>query len=81
MLLLLLPVAWAGLRDLLPTDPVLEPAQRALFDHFVPSTAVYQGPPRVDFPVLPVQVFGVRYALDVVLVGDDDAEVTGSFSR
>jgi hypothetical protein len=56
-----------GLSELLPGDPVLEPWERAAFDLPHPSGAVYQGPPRVDHPVLPVQIWGLRYALDVVL--------------
>ena len=56
-----------GLSELLPGDPVLEPWERAAFDLPMPSGAVYQGPPRVNHPVLPVQIWGLRYALDVVL--------------
>lgn len=55
------------LSNLLPTDPVLKPEARAVFDTDLPSGAVYTGPPRVDFPVIPLQVWGLRYALDVVI--------------
>lgn len=57
----------SGLADLLPGDPVLSPAQRASYDASTPASVHYSGPPRVEFPVLPIQVFGVRYALDVVI--------------
>lgn len=59
-----------GLRNLLPGPPALSAVDRAAFDAPAPSGAAYTGGPRVPFPVLPAQVWGLRYALDVVLVSD-----------
>lgn len=60
-----------GLADFLPEGPVLTPAQRsARFGRVVPSGAVYAGPARVDTPIRPVQVFGVAYERDLMLVSD-----------
>jgi len=58
----------AGLKDLVPEGPVLSYAER--LDGFSgerPSGVRYTGPARVDFPVLPLQIFGVRYDLDLIL--------------
>jgi hypothetical protein len=38
-----------------------------VFQPGVAADVVYVGPPRVGFPVIPVQVWGLRYGLDVVL--------------
>jgi len=57
-----------GFRQMLPQGPVLSPADRVAWDEERPSGASYTGPPRVDFPVLPLQVFGAAYELDLVLV-------------
>lgn len=56
------------LRDTLPLGPVLTPEQRAAFDSPHPSGAHYLGEPKVSFPVLPLQIFGLRYGVDIVLV-------------
>ncbi|MDP2312311.1 MAG: hypothetical protein Q8P41_05355 [Pseudomonadota bacterium] len=67
--LLALPLLTAcGLSKMLPGPPALSPRERAAFDVPAPSGARYTGGPRVDFPVLPLQVWGLRYGLDVVLV-------------
>lgn len=57
-----------GLTNLLPGPPVLDRAAREALDKAIPSGAAYHGPPRVEFAVLPVQVWGLRYALDLVLI-------------
>jgi len=56
------------LKDTLPLGPVLSPTQRASFEHPGPSGAHYTGAPKVSFPVLPLQIFGLRYGVDIVLV-------------
>lgn len=56
-----------GFSDLLPTTAVLTAEERAWFDVEEPSGARYTGGPRVAYPVLPMQVWGLRYALDVVI--------------
>lgn len=58
-----------GLKKYVPEGPVVSAAERARgWGEDVPSGAVYTGKPEVAFPVLPVQVFGAAYALDLVLV-------------
>jgi hypothetical protein len=67
--LLALPLLTAcGLSKMLPGPPVLSFAERAAIEATAPSGARYTGGPRVDAPVIPLQVWGLRYALDVVLV-------------
>ncbi len=61
-------LAGCGLSKMLPGPPVLSPAERGAFETPAPSGARYTGGPRVPYPVLPVQVWGLRYGLDVVLV-------------
>lgn len=60
-------LAGCGLRDLLPGPPVLSPAERSAFEASAPSPVTYTGPARVPYPVLPVQVWGLRYGLDIVI--------------
>lgn len=59
-----------GIRQALPTGPVLSPEQIRAFDVSGPARVTYTGDPRVAFPVIPLQVFGVHYGLDLVLVSD-----------
>lgn len=62
---------WLGVRDFLPEGPVLTPlARRDRFGAELPSGARYAGDPTTDVPVLPLQVFGVGYDLDLMLVSD-----------
>lgn len=61
------------LTDLIPAGPVVGVAERlAAFTEDRPSGAAYTGPPREGWPrpLLPLQVFGVVYDLDLVLVSD-----------
>lgn len=69
----LAPVALAGpkLADMLPSGPVLTPAELAAFEAPPPSGVTYTGEPVVAFPVLPLQVFGLHYSADIVLVSKD----------
>lgn len=57
-----------SLKQVLPGTPVLDQAAQAAFDQPQPSEANYTGPARTDALFLPLQVFGVQYAVDVVLV-------------
>ncbi len=59
-----------GVKKYLPGRPVLRPPERAAFDAPRPAEVTYVSDPAVDFPVLPVQVWGVAYDLDLVLVSD-----------
>jgi hypothetical protein len=47
---------------------VVQGRDRAVFESTQKSEAVYQGGPQVEFHVLPLQVFGLQYAVDVVYV-------------
>ena len=61
-------VGCASLRDLIPEGPVLDYAERlAAFPGERPSGVCYHGEPLWDRPVVPLQVFGVHYDLDLVL--------------
>lgn len=56
-----------GVREYLPEGPALGARDLAAFAVPAPSGVAYGGPPRVDFPVLPLQVWGAHYDLDLVL--------------
>lgn len=67
--LLVLGLTGCALRDLLPKGPVIGPEERArVFTDARDSGVTYESEPRVSFPVLPVQIFGVAYDVDIVLV-------------
>ena len=57
-----------GLRSLLPTGPVTNPTEQATFVPVQPASVTYTGPPKTSFPILPLQPFGIQYAVDVVFV-------------
>lgn len=59
--------ARTGLARYLPGGPVLSDDALAPFAAPRASDATYTGPARVNFPVLPLQVFGLDYALDLVV--------------
>lgn len=79
----LLPVlALAGcLDDLLPGPPVLDATARAAYDLREAAPVSYTGAPRVEFPILPVQVWGLRYALDLVVVTEHPAWTMHEYAR
>lgn len=56
-----------GVKDYLPEGPALSDRELAAFATAAPSGAAYTGPPRVDFPVFPLQIWGAHYDLDLVL--------------
>lgn len=80
-------LAGCGLREVMPGPPVATGAARAWYAAAeAPRTTagdavVYLDAPRVGFPVLPVQVWGLRYALDVVLVSDHPDWVMHEYAR
>ena len=74
-------LACATLRDVLPGPPALDAGQRAEFDQDSASDVHYTGPPSVLFPVLPVQIWGLSYALDLVLVSDHPDWVMHEYAR
>ena len=60
-----------GLYDFVPQGPVLTPGQRvAHFGRERPSGVTYTGPARVAAPILPLQIFGVGYDIDLMMVSD-----------
>jgi len=62
-------LAGCGIREMLPQSPVLTGWERSRgWASEEPSTATYTGEPVVTFPVLPVQVWGAAYDLDLVIV-------------
>ncbi len=63
----LLLLVGCGLKHLLPGPPVVTGADRADYDAFQPSGAQYSDAAPSGPLVLPVQAWGLRYALDVVL--------------
>jgi hypothetical protein len=56
-----------GLSELLPSDPVVVGSERDNFDQLQSAGVIYTGAPKVPFPVIPLQVWGLKYGLDVVL--------------
>jgi hypothetical protein len=61
----------AALHRLLPQGPALSARERQPWSSPVsPSGVRYTGEPLVAFPVLPVQLWGLHYAIDLVLVSD-----------
>ncbi len=56
-----------GLKNILPGPPVVVGDARAAYDTFEPSGAAYTAPAPDRPLVLPLQVWGLRYSLDVVL--------------
>jgi hypothetical protein len=61
----------AAVSRMLPGPPALSAEDRLAYELPAPSGAAYTGPARTETPVLPLQVWGLRYALDVVLVSKD----------
>ena len=66
--LLILLGGGCGLKSLLPTGPVVPGRELSVYQQPAPSPVEYAAPPVVTFPILPLQVFGLQYAVDVVFV-------------
>ncbi len=63
--------ACASVKRLLPEGPALSEKEQAAFaEAAVPSRVRYTTGPQVEYPVLPVQLWGLHYAIDIVLVSD-----------
>ena len=70
--------------NLLPTGSVLSQRHvRALFSNgYSPAPCTYEATPsRIPFPILPFQVFGVAYDLDLVVVADHPKWTMHEFAR
>ncbi len=80
-------VGACALRDVLPGPAVAVGRDRERYDVVAAArrtdgaAVVYEGGPRVPYPVLPVQVWGLRYALDIVLVSDHPDWVMHEYAR
>lgn len=76
-----------ALRDVLPGPAVSTGKARAAFEAALPprtaagAPIVYTGEPLWPYPVIPVQVWGLRYALDLVLVSDSPDWVMHEYAR
>ncbi|MFT4978323.1 MAG: hypothetical protein ACI8S6_004231 [Myxococcota bacterium] len=70
MIILWLLACSASLRRVLPAGPVLSPVEAATFDAVLLPEVDYTGPPRLGAPLPPLQLFGVYYSVDVVIVSD-----------
>ena len=71
MLLPMFLSACASIHRLLPEGPALSSREQAEFTgQPAPSGVHYTGDAAVEFPVLPVQLWGLHYAIDLVLVSD-----------
>jgi hypothetical protein len=64
----------------MPGPPALTESQRASFTS-APARVVYTSDPRVPYPVLPLQAWGLQYSLDLVLVSDHPAWVMHEYAR
>jgi len=60
-----------SIKRLLPEGPALSPREQASFSASPPPSGVqYGAPPWVEAPILPLQIWGLHYAIDIVLVSD-----------
>jgi hypothetical protein len=72
LVLLALNLTACGLKRLLPEGPALKEKQRDKILNNSPATKVsYTGAAKVDFPILPIQVWAATYDLDIVIVSDN----------
>ena len=71
----------------MPGPPALRPVERAALEPAAGASlatgeaVAYTSLPRVRFPVPPVQVFGLRYDLDIVAVSDHPDFVMHELAR
>ena len=50
-----------------PGGPVMSAEELAVFEMVAPAQVAYTGEPLIEAPVVPLQVFGIYYSVDVVL--------------
>lgn len=60
--------ACTGLKRMLPEGPVFSAEERTAWLAKADTTVVYSGAPKVNHPILPVQVWAATYELDLILV-------------
>ncbi|MCH2022839.1 MAG: hypothetical protein MK207_10215 [Saprospiraceae bacterium] len=63
--------ACKSLVKMLPEGPALTTKQRQQILSKPPYNIKYTGPPKVDFPILPIQVWAATYELDIILVSNN----------
>ncbi len=66
--LLVVALTGCGVKKYLPAGPATNAKGRAKILSGAPRDVVYTSPAAVPYPVLPLQIFGVTYDLDLVLV-------------
>ena len=84
--LLLLALAGCGLSGVLPGPAVVTGPRREAFEASLPAQVggqpiAYTSGPAVGFTVLPLQVWGLRYALDLVAVSDHPDWVMHEYAK
>lgn len=70
-----------GLRNVLPGPPVVVGAERKAYDLFQPASVSYTQPAPIGPAVIPLQVWGLRYALDVVLETEHPDWIMHEYAR
>ena len=63
--------ACKNLKKMLPEGPALTTKQRQKVLSNPSFNIQYTGPPKVDFPVLPIQIWAATYELDIILVSNN----------
>lgn len=63
--------ACRNLKRMLPEGPVLKDKERIAYLDQSDHAVIYTGPPKVAFPVLPLQVWAATYELDIILVSQN----------
>lgn len=80
-MLLALFLTGCGFKNLLPGPPVAVGDARAAYDNFAPSGAAYTAPAPARPLVIPLQVWGLRYSLDVVLETEHPDWIMHEYAR
>jgi hypothetical protein len=70
-----------GLRNVLPGPPVVVGAERQAYELFQPAAVSYTQPVPAGPVVVPLQVWGLRYALDVVLETEHPDWIMHEYAR
>ena len=73
LMLLQLTNACKNIKRMLPEGPALTAKERQKVLSQAKHTINYTAAPKVDFPVLPIQVWGATYELDIILVSQHPA--------
>ncbi len=60
--------ACQGLKKMLPEGPAISNTERTSYLENTPHEVIYTGDAKVDFPIMPLQVWAASYELDIILV-------------